>query len=705
MTHRLISALLLSAAMAAPAFAATDDPTVPFVSTLPYAAPRFDKIKDSDYAPALEYGMKQQLVEIDLIANNPARPSFDNTVGAMERSGEFVTSVGRTFSNMTGANTDDALQKLDGEMQPKLREHLDTIYLNAKLFARVSAVYDSRDTLGLDAASKFLLEDTYRSFIKAGAKLSADDQAKLRALNKEVAKLGAEFRKQVLAGVKEGGVLVDDKADLKGLSEGDLAAASAAAEATGQKGKYLLVLRNTTQQPMLETLENRAVRERLMKASQMRGDQEGPTDQRDRIAEIARLRAEQANLLGFPNFAAYRLSDQMSGSPDKALKLMSDLVPAATAKARLEAADMQAIIDQEGGGFKLASYDWELYAEKVRKAKYDLDQNEVRPYFTYDRVLKDGVFFAAGKMYGLTFKERHDIPVYNPDVRVFEVFEADGKPLALFYVDPFARPNKGGGAWCTYLVAPSGMFDQKPVVANMTNFTKPAKGQPASLSFDDVTTMFHEFGHALHSMFSSHYYPSQSGFHVPRDFVEFPSQFNEHWALEPTVFANYAKHVKTGAPMPAELVEKIKKSKTFNQGYMTTEYLAAALIDMDWHSLSADAPKQDADTFEPASLKQHAIDLAEVPPRYHSTYFSHIWGSGYAANYFAYLWAEVLEDDAYEWFEEHGGMTRANGQRFRDMLLAPGYTADPMAQFRAFRGKEPSVAALIKHRGLDSATN
>jgi peptidyl-dipeptidase Dcp len=691
--------------MSAPAEAAGNSAAAPFMSNLPLNAPRYDKIKDKDYKPAFSYAMKLHLKEIQAIANDPAKPTFENTIAAMEKSGALLGTVALIFGNMTSANTDDPLQKLDGEIQPKLQDHSDTIFLNPKLFARVSALYDGRDKLGLDAKSAFLLEQTYKQFVRAGAKLAPADQAKLRELNKQVAKLSADFRDRLLAGAKAGAVLVADKADLKGLSDGDIAAAATAAEKAGHKGQYLLVLRNTTQQPLLASLENRALRERLLKASMARGDTDGPTDQRDVIATLAKLRAEQAKLLGFPSFAAYKLDNQMAHSPDKAEKLMGDLAPAATAKARAEAADMQAIVDKEGGGFKVAAWDWEYYAEKVRKSKFDLDESEVKPYFTYDRVLQDGVFFAANKLYGFTFKERHDLPTYNADMRVFDVIDADGAQLAIFYVDPYARPNKQGGAWCNYLVAPSGLFKQKPVVVNVTNFTKPQKGEPALISFDDVTTMFHEFGHAIHAMVSSQYYPSQAGFNVPTDVVEFPSQFNEHWALEPAVFANYAKHNKTGAAMPADLVEKIKKSKTFNQGYMTVEYMAAALLDLEWHSLSADAPKQNADRFEQAALKKHAIDLAEVPPRYRSPYFLHIWGNGYESNYYAYFWGEVLDDDAYQWFTENGGLTRANGQRFRDVLLGPGYTDDPMKLYRDFRGAEPKVDALIKQRGLDGATN
>ena len=467
-------------------------------------------------------------------------------------------------------------------------------------------------------------------------------------------------------------------------------------------GKFVLPLRNTTQQPVLAKLTDRDLRVRILAASEQRGDAAGPNDVRDLVAQLAKLRADKAKLMGFDSFAAYTLDNQMAHTPQAAAKLMDSLVPGATAKARGEAADMQAIIDKEHGGFKLAASDWEFYAERVRAQKYALDENQTRPYFEIDRVLHDGVFFAANKLYGLTFKERHDLPVYQPDVRVFEVFDADGTPIALFYADYYARANKQGGAWCDALVPPSGLLNQKPVVVNVSSFTKPAPGQPALISFDDVTTMFHEFGHALHEIFSNQHFPSQSGFNVPTDVVEFPSQFNEHWALDPAVFASYARHYKTGEAMPAELVDRIKRAKTFNQGYMLTEYLAAALLDLEWHSLPAGAPLQAPDTFEAAALKKHAVDMAEVPPRYRTTYFAHIWAGGYAANYYAYLWGEVLDDDAYAWFTEHGGLTRANGQHFRDTMLAPGHTADPMALYRNFRGHDPDTAPLLRQRGLDS---
>jgi len=669
-------------------------------STLPYLAPPFDQIHDADYVPAIEAAMADHKAEIAAIAAEHAQPSFENTIVAMEKSGAALTRVVQIFENITQSNTDDALDAAKDHVDPLLQAHDDSIHLNPILFARVKKLYDARASLKLDAKSDFLLEQTYKDFVHAGAQLAAADQARLQTLNQQITKLQTSFQQKLLAATAGGAVVVDTAAELAGLGKDAIDAAAAAGNTRGHPGKFVLPLRNTTQQPELAKLTDRALRARILAASEQRGDGSGPNDVRDLVAQLAKLRAEKAKLMGFASFAAYTLDDQMAKTPEAALKLMDSLVPGATAKARGEAADMQKIIEAQHGGFKLAASDWNFYSEQVRAQKYDLDEGQTRPYFELNRVLHDGVFFAANKLYGLTFKERHDIPVYNPDVRTFEVFDADGSPMALFYADYFARPNKQGGAWCDEFVEPSGLLDLKPVVVNVSSFTKPAAGQPALISFDDVTTMFHEFGHALHAIFSKQHYPSQNGFHVPRDVVEFPSQFNEHWALDATVFANYARHYQTGAAMPAEMIEKIKRAKTFNQGYMLTEYLAAALLDMEWHSLPADAPLQTPDVFEAAALKKHGIDLAEVPPRYKTTYFAHIWAGGYSAGYYAYLWGEVLDDDAYAWFTENGGLTRANGQRFRDMLLTPGHNADPMELYRAFRGHDPDTAPLLRQRGL-----
>ena len=671
-------------------------------STLPYHAPPFDKIKDSDYQPAIEEGMKDQLAEIEKIANDPAPATFANTFEALERSGALLTRVTKVFFNLTQSNTNDALQKIKSEEAPKLAAHSDAIYLNPKLFARVKAVHDTRDSLQLDAESKFLVERYYKNFVRAGALLSESDKETLRALNQEEAKLTTKFEDDILAETNHGAVIIDNKADLDGLSEADIAAAAERAKELKLDGKWVLALQNTTQQPALTFLKNRAVRERLFNASVTRANHGGENDTKAIVARLAQLRAQRAKLLGYPNHATYSLDDQMAKTPQNAEQLLTGIVPAATAKARDEAARMQKMIDAEKGGFTLGPQDWEYYAEKVRKAEYDLDESQIKPYFELDRVLHDGVFFAANKLYGITFKERKDLPVYNPDVRVFEVSDANGKSLALFYADYFQRANKDGGAWQDSFVDQSNLLGTKPVVVNVCNFTKPSPGQPALLSFDDVTTMFHEFGHALHAMFSNIKYPTLGG--VSRDFVEFPSQFNEHWALDPIVLANYAKHHQTGKPMPQSLVDKIKQSRKFNQGYAVTEYVAAALLDMAWHSLPPDAQQQDVNKFEAEALKRYQIDLPQVPPRYHTTYFSHIWDGGYAAGYYAYLWSEVLDDDAFYWFKEHGGLTRANGQRFRELVLSKGGTQDVATTFRNFRGRDPIVEPLLEERGLKDGT-
>jgi len=670
---------------------------------LPYDAPPFDRIHDADYAPAIEAAMREHQAEIERIADNPAAPDFDNTIVAMERSGATLTRVVQIFENITQSNTDPALDAAKDDIDPKLQAHEDSIHLNPQLFGRVRNVHAAADTLGLDSKSRYMLDEIYKEFVHAGAALSPADQARLRTLNQQITKLQTSFQQKLLAATSGGAVVVDSASELAGLDKSAVEAAAEAGKSRGHDGKYVLPLRNTTQQPTLVKLTDRALRARIMAASQQRGDAAGPNDVRDLVAQLAALRAEKAKLMGFDSFAAYTLDNQMAKTPAAALKLLDSLVPGATAKAHGEAADMQAIIDAQHGGFKLASYDWNFYSEQVRAQKYALDDAQTRPYFEVDRVLHDGVFFAANKLYGVTFKERHDIPLYHPDVRTYEVFDADGSPIALFYADYYARPNKQGGAWCDALVPPSDLLARRPVVVNVASFTKPAPGQPALISFDDVTTIFHEFGHALHAIFSKQHFPSQSGFNMPTDVIEFPSQFNEHWALDPAVFASYARHYKTGEAMPAPLVDKIKRAKTFNQGYALTEYLAAALLDLEWHSLPAGAALQNPDAFEAAALKKHAIDIDAVPPRYRTTYFAHIWAGGYAANYYAYLWGEVLDDDAFAWFTEHGGLTRANGQHFRDTMLAPGHTADPMALYRAFRGHDPDTAPLLRQRGLADA--
>ncbi len=669
-------------------------------STLPFQAPPFDKIQDGDYQPAIEEGIRQKLAEIDTIANNPEPPTFDNTYVAMEKTGVLLNRVGMVFNGVSGANTDDTLQKLQEDEAPKLTALDDAIHLNDKLFQRVDAVYKKRAALKLDPESLRLVEVVHANFVQAGARLSAADKARLKDLNKEEASLIAAFGNKLLAATKDAALVVDDKSRLAGLSDADLAAATQAAHDRKLDGKYVLSLQNTTQQPELQDLTDRATRQSLFEASWNRAEKSDANDTRATIERIAQIRAQKAKLLGFSNYAAWVLQDQMAKTPANVLKFMHKLIPASTARARAEAGDIQAVIDQQHGGFKLAAWDWEHYAEQVRKAKYDLDENQIKPYFELDNVLQNGVFYAANQLYGLTFKQRTDIPVYQPDVRVFEVFDKDGKSLALFYFDYFKRDNKNGGAWMDNFVGQSKLLGTQPVIYNVANFTKPQPGQPALLSMDDVITMFHEFGHGLHGMFADEEYPTLSGTNTARDFVEFPSQFNEHWALNPKVFANYAKHYQTGAPMPQALVDKIKNSSKFNKGYDMTEAIAAAMLDMNWHMLSADAPLQDSDTFETAALKKDKLDLSYVPPRYRSSYFLHIWGNGYAAGYYAYSWTQMLADDAFEGFKEHGGLTRENGDRFRAMILSRGNTEDLAKMYHAWRGKEPSIEPMLIDRGL-----
>lgn len=669
-------------------------------SELPFEAPDFSKIKNGDFKPAFEEGMKQQLAEIQKVADNAEAPTFDNTILAIEKSGQLLSRAYHVFSLLTGANTNPELQKVQEEEAPKFAANNDAIYLNTKLFKRVETVYTQRTQLKLNAESGRLLEYYYLKFELAGAKLSEEDKAKLKELNKEEAGLSAKFTNQLLAAAKDGALVVSSKEELAGLPQGTLDAAAQAAEAARQKGKWLIALQNTTQQPDLQSLTNRATRQKLFEASWNRAEKNDANDTRKGIARIAEIRAAQARLLGFKNYAAWKLQDQMAQTPEAVQTFLGKLVPAATGKALQEAGDIQQVIDQQKGGFKLQPWDWDFYAEQVRKAKYDLDESQIKPYFVLDKVLQSGVFYAANQLYGLTFKERKDLPVYQEDVRVFDVMDKDGSQVGLFYCDYFKRDNKSGGAWMSNLVEQSTLMGTKPVIYNVCNFTKPAPGQPALISFDDVTTMFHEFGHALHGLFASQKYVSLSGTSVARDYVEFPSQFNEHWASDPKVFNNYALHYQTGKPMPQALLDKIKKAATFNQGYALTEALSAAELDMQWHTLPAGSPLQDVDKFEAAALKATKLNLSQVPPRYRSSYFLHIWSNGYAAGYYAYSWTSMLENDAYSWFQENGGMSRANGQRFSDMILSRGNTENYGKMFKAFRGHEPDIKPLLRKRGL-----
>jgi peptidyl-dipeptidase Dcp len=693
------------AGQAAAGQAAAFGPGNPFyaASTLPYQAPPFDKIKDTDFQPALEAGMAAQLKEVEAIANNPAPPTFDNTLVALEKSGQLYERVQEVFDGLTQANTNPTLDKVDEIESPKRAAHDDAIYLNEKLFQRVAAIYKQMDSLGLDAESRRLVDVYYKKFVHAGANLSAADKVKLKKLNEEESTLQNGFRQKLLAATKEAAFSTTDKSALKGLSDAELAAAAEAAKGRKMQG-YVLPLQNTTQQPILMSLTDRATRQAVFEDSWNRTERGGANDTRETVVRLAKLRAEKGKLLGYPSFAAWTLEDQMAKTPEAAVKFMDALAPASAAKATEEGKDIQALIDSQKGGFQLQPWDWEFYSEQVRKARYDLDESQVKPYFEVWNVLQNGVFYAANQLYGITFKERKDIPAYNADVRVFEVFDADGKPLALWYCDYFKRDNKAGGAWMSNFVEQSKLLGTLPVIYNVANFPKPAAGEPALISFTDVTTMFHEFGHGLHGMFSNCEYPLISGTDVPRDFVEFPSQFNEHWASYPAVFDHFAKHYKTGEPMPAELAAKIRKAEKFNQGYLLTELLAAAELDMQWHTIPATASVDKPDAFEKDALEQKHLWLETVPPRYRSTYFQHIWSGGYAAGYYAYLWSEMLDDDAYQWFEDHGGMTRANGDRFRKMVLSRGNTEDLAKLYADWLGSEPSTGPMLKDRGLVEET-
>ena len=668
-------------------------------SPLPYGVPRFDQFRNEDFRAALDQGMREELADVERIADDPAPPTFANTMEALERSGALLRGTQRTFNVLLGAHSDDVLQKLDAEYSPKLAAHRDAIDLNPRLFTRVKSLYDRRAALGLTPEQVQLLEERYRGAIRAGAALSEANKEAVRANNVARANVVAELRRRILAEVNAAAIVVDDRAVLDGLPESDVAAAAAAATARGLSGKWVLPLQNTTQQPALAYLRNRAMRERLFKASVSR-NASGANDTTALVLQMAQLRAERAKLLGFDDHAAYTLDDTMAKTAENALRLIRGLVPATVRRTSEETSRLQQRLQMDVPGATLEPWDWQYYAEQVRRADYALSESEVRQYFELDRVLRDGVFHAATQLYGITFRERHDLPVYHPDIRVFEVFNADSSPIGLVYFDYFARPSKRGGAWMNSLALQSGLLDTRPVVTNTANFPKPSPGDPALLTIDQVRTMFHEFGHALHGLFSNVQYPSLSGTAVPRDFVEMPSQFNEHWADEPSVFARYARHYKTGEPMPAGLKERIDRASRFNGGYALTEQLAASLIDMDWHTLAAAQVPKTIDAFEDSSLKSHGLDIREVPPRYRTRYFQHIWTLAYSAGYYSYLWSEVLDSDAYAWFKENGGMTRQNGQRFRDMVLSRGGTKDAAVLYREFRGRDATPDALLDERGL-----
>ncbi|WP_313643162.1 M3 family metallopeptidase [Stenotrophomonas sp.] len=720
MNTRLALALAATLGLALPAYSLTANAATtqsaqqanPFFaeSPLPLHYPQFDKIKDSDFAPAFDAGMAQQLQEVEAIANNPAAPTFENTLIALENSGAVLDRATTVFFSLIGADTNDARKKLQADYSAKFAAHGDAINLNGKLFSRIETLYNDRAKLGLDAEGLRLVEKYYDNFVRAGAKLSDADKAKLKAMNAELANLGTKFSQNVLAEVNASYIVVDDVKQLDGLSDEQIAAAAEAAKARKLDGKYVIALLNTTGQPPLTNLTNRELRQKIYEASVSRGSKGGEYDNTALVSRIMTLRAEKAALMGFPNFASYSLGNQTAKTPEAVNAMLGQLAPAAVTNAKREAADLQAMIDseQKAAGkptFELQPWDWAFYSEKVRQAKYNFDESQLKPYFELKNVLENGVFFAAGKEFGLSFKQRTDLPVYHDDVTVYDVFDADGSQLAIFIFDPYARESKRGGAWMNAYVSQSGLTGDKPVVANHLNIPKPPAGKPTLLTWDEVTTTFHEFGHALHGMFSDVKYPYFAGTAVPRDFVEFPSQVNEMWSDEPTILANYAKHYQNGSAMPQALLDKVIAASKFNQGFATTEYLGAAMLDQSWHQIGVGqipAPK-DVMKFEHEALVKDGIYYAPVPPRYKTPYFSHIMG-GYSAGYYAYIWSEVLDANTQKWFREHGGLSRANGDHFRKTLLSKGGSVDAMELFRNFAGHEPQIEPLLEKRGLTTGS-
>ncbi len=678
----------------------TDNNPFLHVSLLPYQAPHFDLIADSHYRPAFDEGVRRQREEIAAIVNNPAPADFDNTLVAQEQSGQLLGRVTRVFFAMAGANTNPLIQQLDEQFSAELAELGNDIWLNDALYQRVKQVWQQRDALNLDPESRRLLEVSWQRFQLAGAALAQEQKTALKALNTEEASLQSQFQQRLLAAVKSGGLVVDYQHQLDGLAADEIAAAADAARDKGLQDRWLLALTNTTQQPALQALADRQTRHNLFTAGWTRNQKGDANDTRELVLRLAEIRARKAALLGVADYASWSMADQMAKTPSEALAFMRRIAPAARRRAEQELADIQQVIDEEGGDFQAAAWDWLYYGEQVRRAKFAIDEAQLKPYFALDRVLEDGVFWTASQLFGIRFVERFDIPLYHPDVRVWEIFDANGEGMALFYGDYFSRDSKSGGAWMDVFVEQSTLRAQRPVIYNVCNYQKPKAGGCALLSWDDVITLFHEFGHALHGLFANQRYASLSGTNTPRDFVEFPSQIYEHWASEPQVFAHFAKHYQTGEAMPDDLRDSMFRASTFNKGYDMSELLAAALLDMRWHSVTPQALPQDVDAFEQQSLREEQMDLAAVPPRYRSSYFSHIFGGGYAAGYYAYLWTQMLADDGYQWFVEQGGLTRENGQRFREAILSRGNSCDLEALYRDWRGHDPLIEPMLKNRGL-----
>lgn len=670
-------------------------------SELPFEAPDFTVITNEHYLPALLAGMEQQMQEIEAIASQSEEPTFENTIVAMELSGEILTRVQRVFSNMSSAHTNETIQQVQAELAPKFAAHSDNIYLNSELFERVRTLYENKSDLGLDAEAERLIDRYFERFVRAGAMLSDEEQEKIREINSEMSSLATQWSQNMLAITRERAVIVDDVALLDGMSQGAIAAAKEAAEQRGHTGKYLLNITNTTRQPILTSLNNSEMRQRVWEASAHRGiGENGGIDNRDMILRIAEIRAKRAEIMGYNNFAEFALEVNAAQHPDAAYEMLTDMVPAVWANVQEEAEQIRDMMQRLGHDHELEAWDWEYYAEKVRAEKFDIDPDEVRAYFELDRVLKDGVFYAMERFYGITFEERFDLPVYHEDVRVFSVFDRDGEQLGLFYGDFFSRDSKRGGAWMSSYMVQNHLLEQKPVVINVLNISPPAEGEPALVSFANVTTLFHEMGHAVHGLFSDVTYPSLAGTAVPRDFVEFPSTFEEDWAIHPEVLANYARHYETGETIPQELLERVLAAQNFNMGFNTYEYVAAALLDLDWHTLSSDEIPTDVLAFEAESLARHNVDFAAAPPRYKTSYFNHIWPGGYSAQYYAYIWSEIFAADAFAYIQERGGLTRENGDHYREHILSRGGTAEPMELYRNFRGGEPSVDPLLRRRGI-----
>jgi len=673
-------------------------------STLPFEAPDFDTIDDNHYMPAMNEGMRIQMEEIEAIASNPEAPTFENTIEAMEKSGELLTRVQRVFFNMTSAHTNDKIQEIQSELAPKLAAHNDNIMLNRDLFQRVQVIFNQADELDLTPEAQKLVEDTHRDFIRAGAQLNEQQQSRMREINERVSELTTKFQENLLEMTRERSVVVDDADLLDGLSSGRIAAASESAENRGYEEKYLLSITNTTRQPVLTSLNNRDMRQRVWEASAYRGiGEDGGIDTRPIVLELTELRAERSALLGYTNYAEFALEPQTAQTPDYVLDMLEGLIPSVIENADAEAEQIQEMMREDGIEDELMPWDWEYYAEKVRKAKYDIDESEVRPYFELNRVLEDGVFYTMNRLYGITFEERDDLPVYQEDVRVFNVYDHDGEQLGLFYADYFERDSKRGGAWMSSFVSQSHLLNQKPVIVNVLNIPPPAEGEPALISFSNVTTLFHEMGHAVHGLFSDVNYPSLAGTSVPRDFVEFPSTFEEDWAVHPEVLANYAVHHETGEQIPQDLLDRVIAAREFNQGFDTYEYLGATMVDMEWHLLGVgeDFENIDVEEFENNALVKYRLDNPAIPPRYKSPFFSHIFAGGYSANYYAYIWSEVLAADAFAFMKEQGGLTRENGDRYRLHILSRGGSADAMDLYREFRDGEPDVQHLLRRRGLD----